>query len=183
MPSSFCCCELVGGLAPIDRRRGRRLDPELEQPDAAELRVVAHHADVAREPGRRARSTLLGSRPSASVALRAVGDAGEPGLPGDRVPVAGVVGGILHRVARVRRKFGSSDWSRGISHLLSISWDSWAPFVSTIRSQPVGLPGELRPDLRVEGVVVVDDRPVVHLDAGLLREEIQARVLPLWVSM
>ncbi len=84
--------------------------------------------------------TLVGALPSALVAD---GEYAIPVKPDCHVTVyvfPGSYGGSVTSGLAYVAKFGSLEWSSGMSQPFAISSDSCAPFVITIRSQPVGLP-------------------------------------------
>lgn len=109
--------------------------------------------------------------------LGSIGDAGEPRLPRDRVPVARVPDGVADQIARelveVRESglIERSEPTRGdqLVHLGTVRHDD-----EVLERGHAGL--QVRLDHAEEAGVVLDRVEVVHVDARLRREEIERAV-------
>ncbi len=167
----------VRGGVPVRLLRRLGVHTDGEQRRVRQVLVVAEHADLALE------RSVLQIRPTGDLladTLGVVADASDAGLPRHRVDVAVVIARALHQAAGVGVE---------VRHLRLVEGRQIAQLHQLVEVRAVGddddvvadalAGGELRLDLAEERRVLLDDLLVGDLDAGLLGEQVERRMVVL----
>src|SRR6478736_3281562 len=137
MPASFCCCSTCAAFVQSDGVDVDGSMPRCSRPilPSSVLSLIMPTWPASAGSQRSAR--LSGSRPSAWVALGLYAMPVKPDCHTTEYLFPGSYEGLLIESLAYFVKLGSWLRSSGISQLLPINSDSWAPLVITMMSQPV----------------------------------------------